>query len=61
LNARAATLATVLVFIVGLAVLTVAAAIRDGVTILTFVSLLVLALFCTGVIGALLSGPPPED
>ncbi len=61
MNARAATLAAVLVFIIGLAVLTVAAAVRDGVSILTFVSLLVLALLCSGVIGALLSGLPPED
>jgi len=60
LKARAATLALVLVFIVGLAGLTAAAAVRDGVTILTFVSLLVLALLCCGVIGALLN-PPPND
>ncbi|MGH2839756.1 MAG: hypothetical protein ACRDKY_02895 [Solirubrobacteraceae bacterium] len=49
-----------LVFIVGLAVLTVAAAVRDGVTVLTFVSVLVLALLSCGVIGALLN-PPPND
>ena len=61
MNARAATLALVLVFIAGLAVLTVASAVRDGVTMLTVVSLLMLALLCSGVIGALLSGPPPED
>jgi hypothetical protein len=60
LNARVAILAVVLLFIGGLAFLTVAAAVRDGVSILTFVSLLVLALLSCGVIGALLD-TPPED
>jgi hypothetical protein len=60
LNARTATLATVLLFILGLAILTVAAAVKDGVTVLTLVSVLVLALFGCGIVGALLH-PPPDD
>ncbi len=60
MNARGATLAAVLLFIIGLAGLTVAAAIRDGVTVLTFVSALVLALLGCGVLGALLHPPPNE-
>jgi hypothetical protein len=60
LNARAAALAAVALFIVGLSVLTVASAVTDGVTVLTVVSVLVLALLCCGVLGALLN-PPPDD
>lgn len=60
MNARAATLATVLLFIAGLAILTVAAAVKDGVTVLTLVSVLVLVLFGCGIVGALLN-PPPEE
>lgn len=60
MNARAAVLALVLVFVGGLAFLTVAAAVRDGITVLTFVSLVVLALLSSGVIGALLSRPPDD-
>jgi len=59
LSARAATLATVLVFIVGLAGLTATATVRDGVTVLTIVSGLVLVLFGCGILGALLD--TPED
>ncbi|MDX6688825.1 MAG: hypothetical protein QOG15_282 [Solirubrobacteraceae bacterium] len=60
MSTRTAILALVILFIGGLAFLTVAAAVRDGVSILTFVSLLVLALLSCGVIGALLN-PPPEE
>jgi hypothetical protein len=60
LNGRVAILAVVLAFIGGLAFLTVAAAVRDGVSILTLVSVLVLALLSCGVIGALLNPPPDE-
>jgi hypothetical protein len=60
LNARIATFAAVLVFIAGFAVLTVAAAVRDGVTLLTLVSVLVLALFGCGIVGALRNPPPDE-
>jgi hypothetical protein len=60
LNTRAATLAAVALFIVGLGVLTVASAVKDGVTVLTVVSVLVLALLCCGVLGALLN-PPSDD
>ena len=59
MNARTAILATALAFICALA-LTIAAVVRDGVTVLTFVSLLVLALLGCGVGGALF-GDSPED
>jgi hypothetical protein len=42
LNARTAILATALAFVCALAGLTIAAVVRDGVTVLTFVSVLVL-------------------
>lgn len=48
-----------LVLIFLLAVLTVTVAIRNGVDILTIVSLVILALIGCGVVGALTS-PPPE-
>ncbi|MDQ3678031.1 MAG: hypothetical protein M3401_14755 [Actinomycetota bacterium] len=60
MNARTAALATVFVFVVGLTVLTVAAAVADGVTVLTLLSVLVLVLLCCGIVGALLH-PPPDD
>ena len=52
-------LAAALVFIVLLAVLTLAVAIRNGPDILTLVSLLVLAMFAFGIVGAL-RHPPHE-
>ncbi len=58
--ARTAILGAVLVFIGILAALTVAAAVKDGVTVLTLVSVLVLVLFGCGIVGALLN-PPPDD
>jgi len=60
LIARAAILVLALVFIFGLGGLTVAAAVRDGVSILTLVSLLVLALLGCGVVGALIYRPPQD-
>jgi F0F1-type ATP synthase assembly protein I len=56
---RTIILATTLVFIVGLAALTVHAAIQGGVDVLTGFSLLVLALLGFGIVGALRQ-PPPE-
>ena len=58
--AHGAILVTALAFIAILASLTVYVALTSGISILTPVALLVLALFATGVIGAL-RRPPPED
>ena len=58
--ARPAILAAALLFIAILASLTVYVAVTSGISVLTPVALLVLALFATGVIGAL-RRPPPED
>ena len=57
---RVALLGSALLFIGILATLTVLAAIDGGVNVLTFVSLLVLALLGVGVVGAI-RAPPPED
>jgi len=46
-----------LVFIAGLAFLTVAAAIRDGFSAATVLSALVLALLSVGIVGALRNPP----
>jgi hypothetical protein len=59
-SARTATLGAALLFIAILAALTVYVCLTSGVSILTPVALLVLGLFGTGVVGALLQ-PPPED
>jgi hypothetical protein len=56
---RLVLLAVALVFIAGFAFLTVAAAIEQGVTIATGVSVFVLVLLGVGIVGALLN-PPPE-
>ena len=60
-GSRATILAAALLFIAILAGLTVLAAVNGGVNVLTVVSLLVLALFGFGIVGALLRPPPPED
>jgi hypothetical protein len=57
---RAAILGAALLFIAILTALTVVAAIAGGVNVLTFVSLLVLALLGFGIVGSLL-GRPPDD
>jgi hypothetical protein len=56
---RTLALAAVLVLIGVLSLLTVAAMVQDGPDILTVVSILILALFGFGVVGAL-SQPPDE-
>ena len=58
--ARAGILGAALLFIGILASLTLYVAVTSGVGVLTLVALLVLGLFATGVVGALLH-PPPED
>ena len=58
--ARTVILGAALVFIGILASLTVAAVVAGGFNVLSLVSLLVLALFAFGIVGALLT-PPPED
>ncbi|MEY2442959.1 MAG: hypothetical protein QOJ46_2385 [bacterium] len=58
--ARAAILASALIFIAILVTLTVVAVVSGGVNVLTVVTLLVLALLGFGIVGALLH-PPPEE
>ena len=60
MSARTAILGAALVFIGILAALTVYVCVTSGVSVLTPVALLVLGLFATGVVGALLH-PPPGD
>jgi len=55
---RAAVLGAALVFALGLLALTVHAAASGGIDILTVLSVLVLGLLVTGVVGALLHSPP---
>jgi hypothetical protein len=59
LPARAVILGAALLFIGILASLTVYVSVTSGVSVLTFVALLVLGLFATGVVGALMH--PPEE
>jgi hypothetical protein len=59
-SARAVILGAALLFIGILSSLTVYVAVTAGVSVLTLVALLVLSLFATGVVGALLH-PPPDD
>jgi hypothetical protein len=58
-TARAVILGATLLFIGILASLTVYVSVTSGVSVLTFVALLVLGLFATGVVGALMH-PPAE-
>lgn len=60
MSARTVILGAALLFIGILASLTVYVAVTSGITVLTPVALLVLALFATGVVGSLRQ-PPPED
>ena len=60
MSARTAILGAALLFIGILAALTLYVCITSGISVLTPVALLVLGLFGTGVVGALLH-PPPED
>jgi hypothetical protein len=54
---RAAVLGVALAFVVALLALTVHAAASGGIDILTVLSVLVLALFGVGIVGALLHRP----
>jgi hypothetical protein len=56
---REAILVVALVFIATLGFLTLSVAVREGPDVLTVLSLLVLALFAFGVVGALRH--PPDD
>jgi hypothetical protein len=56
---RKVVLAVALFSILALAALTINAAISGGVDVLTVASLLIIALFAFGIVGALLH--PPED
>jgi len=58
--ARTVILGAALLFIALLAALTVYVAITSAISVLTLVAVLVLAMFATGVVGAL-RHPPPED
>ena len=55
---RTAILLVALVFIAGLATLTALDVARYGVTALDVLAILILVLFCTGIIGALRNPPP---
>lgn len=57
MQVRQVILGVVLVFIVGLGALTIEVAIDEGVDVLTVLSLLVLALFGFGIVGALRHPP----
>lgn len=57
---RNAILIVALVFTIGLAALTVSAIAKGGIDVLTLASLLVIALFGFGIVGALRTPPPPE-
>jgi len=57
---RTGILAVVAVFLVGFALMTVYAAIDRGFTILSVVSILILALLAIGILGALWQQPPDE-
>ena len=56
---RQAVLAAALVFISGFAFLTVAAAIEQGVTAATVISIFILIMLAVGIVGAL-RNPPPQ-
>ncbi|HUR87000.1 MAG TPA: hypothetical protein VMY78_16830 [Solirubrobacteraceae bacterium] len=60
MGARAVILGAALLFIGILTTLTVYVAVTTGVSVLTFVALLVLGMFGSGIVGSLLH-PPPED
>jgi hypothetical protein len=60
MGVRTGVLVASLAMICLLAGLTVTVAVRDGVDILTLVSLVILALIGFGVVGALTSPPPGE-
>ena len=57
---QSAILASALAFVILLAGLTISVTIEHGFDVLTVLSLLVLALFGFGVLGALLNQPPDE-
>jgi hypothetical protein len=54
---RILVLGSALAFIAGLAFLTVAAAIEQGVTIATLLSIVILTLLAVGIVGALRNPP----
>jgi hypothetical protein len=58
--ARAVILGAALLFIALLAALTLYVAVTSGVSVLTLVALVVLGMFASGIVGALLH-PPPEE
>lgn len=60
MTARSVILGAVLVFIAIMSSLTVYVGMTSGITVLTFVALLVLVMFGSGIVGAL-RHPPPED
>jgi hypothetical protein len=61
--ARTVLLILALLFIAGLAALTAIDIARYGVTVLDVVAIVILVLFCTGILGALLQPPraPPGE
>ncbi len=60
MEGRKVILGAALAFIGLLTYLTISVVVNDGVTVLTLVSLLILAMFAFGIVGALRE-QPPED
>lgn len=60
MEGRKVILGAALAFIGLLTYLTISVVVSDGVTVLTLVSLLILAMFAFGIVGALRE-QPPED
>lgn len=60
MSPRTVVTAVVIVFIGGFAFLTVATMIKDGIDVLTLVSLALIVLFAVGILGALSSQGPDE-
>ena len=60
MSPRTVVTAVVIVFIGGFAFLTVATMIKDGIDVLTLVSLGLIVLFAVGILGALSSHGPDE-
>ena len=58
--ARALVLGGTLAIICLLAFLTISVAVKDGIDVLTVVSVIILALLGIGVLGALSTPPPPD-
>lgn len=61
MSPRTAVTAVAIVFLGGFTFLTVATMIKDGIDVLTLLSLGLIALFAVGILGALSSPDDPDD